>query len=192
MDTVLDGTTDHVHEVAHSEVYRSRRANAALAVAFVLLILYLCRDFTGSSGGGVIGSRRIPIAIVVASVLLLRTARRGVVVSPFGLEARGTLTTWRAPWLTIDSFDVDGPPGRVWNEQPLSVVMIDGSKRQRASGVLGTTDRPRRASTSIASRPAGRPRPHDAKSGWATRVDALRPFGSSHSSCRPKAVRSRK
>jgi S-adenosylmethionine-dependent methyltransferase len=33
---------------------------------------------------------------------------------------------------------------------------------------------------------------HDAKSGVADLTDSLRPFGSSHSSCRPRAVRSRK
>lgn len=40
--------------------------------------------------------------------------------------------------------------------------------------------------------PGGVAQDHDEKSGWLLRTDSDRPFGSSQSSWRPRAVRSRK
>ena len=65
----------------------------------------------------------------VAGVLVVRTLRRAVIVSPFGLEVRRTFITWRVPWSVVESFAVRGFRGRARSAGPLTVVLVDGSVR---------------------------------------------------------------
>ena len=73
-------------------------------------------------------SRRIPIVVVVGGVLVVRALRRAVIVSPFGLEARHTFTSWRVPWSAVESFSVEASPGE------LTVLLSDGSTRRARVG----------------------------------------------------------
>jgi hypothetical protein len=70
----------------------------------------------------------------VAGVLVVRTLRRAVIVSPFGLEARRTFFSWRLPWSVVESFAVEDPPGQPQSSGPLTVVLVDGSTRSARVG----------------------------------------------------------
>jgi hypothetical protein len=106
-----------------------------LASVFIGAALFACRDFVGATGGGLIWSRRVPIAIVVASVLGVRAMRRAVIVSPFGLEARRTFISWRVPWSAVETFGERGPAGGFSHERSLTVVLLDGSTRSAHVGL---------------------------------------------------------
>lgn len=72
--------------------------------------------------------------------------------------------------------------------QPLGCIL--SSQRLRVAGVTGRTGPLADAGYRLGGRFHGRHQ--EEKSGVAERASSLRPFGSSHSSCRPRTVRSRK
>jgi hypothetical protein len=115
-------------------VYRTRLRNFVLAVVLAGSAVLGCSNFSGSSSGDWMWSRRVPIAVVLGSVVVARVLRRAVIVSPFGLEAHRTLYTWRVPWSAVESFAVAGPSGSTIGEGPLTVVLIDGSTRYARVG----------------------------------------------------------
>ena len=102
-------------------------------------------------------SRRVPIAVVLAGFLVVRALRRAVIVSPFGLEARRTFTTWRVPWSAVESFAV-GPSRSRQSAGALTVVLIDGSTRSARWGPSPRRAGLRRGGGRGATPPRVRPR----------------------------------
>ena len=117
---------------ATTGVYRTPLRNIVLAAVLAGSAVLGCSDFSGPAGGGLMWSRRVPIAVVFASLLVVRALRRAVIVSPFGIEARRTLITWRVPWAAVESFAVGDSPSRTLPHGPLTVILIDGQTRRRA------------------------------------------------------------
>ena len=142
VDTMTGGTTDQVRsgggrsaiaEEAQTGVYRTTKRNVVLAAFLTCSAVFGCSDFTGSSRGWP-WTWRVPVAVVVAAVLVTRALRRALIVSPFGLEARRTLGTWRVPWSAVESFAVGGASDPTQRDGPLTVVLIDGSTRSKRVG----------------------------------------------------------
>jgi len=87
----------------------------------------------------------LKIVFLIALVLAVRAFQRAVIVSPVGLEARRTFSTWRFPWSAIESFAIGD---RVWSKGSLTVVLVDGSKR---SARVGFGRRRRRSFVEVAA-----------------------------------------
>jgi hypothetical protein len=132
-------------------VYRTWLRNMTLAAGLIGLAVCGCTEFTGPTGGGLFWSRRVPIAVVVATVLVVRVLRRAVIVSPHGIEARRTLFTWRVPWSAVESFAVGHEPSHSEHEGPLTVVLLDGSSRRAHVGA-GRPGRPSFADVAAVAR----------------------------------------
>ena len=122
-----DGRGDDDEPVAG--IYRTRVRNVLLAVVLAGSAVLGCSDFSGSSSEDFTSSRRLAITAVIASVLIIRTLRRAVIVSPTGIEARRTLWTWRVPWSVVESFAIGEKPDPSRRRGPMTVVLIDGSSR---------------------------------------------------------------
>ena len=134
-----DGRGDDDEPVAG--FYRTRVRNVLLAVVLAGSAVLGCSDFSGSSSEDFTSSRRLAITAVIASVLIIRTLRRVVIVSPTGLEARRTLWTWRVPWSVVESFAIGDKPDPSRRRGPMTVVLIDGSSRCARVG-WGTRGQP--------------------------------------------------
>jgi hypothetical protein len=134
VDTRQGGRVEHADDVVPSGVYCSPHWNVVLAAAFTGAAAFAWLDFVGGSGGGLVWSRRVPIALIVAAVLVVRALRRAVIVSPYGVEARRMFMTWRVPWSAVESFTIGGSAAATSRERSLTVALIDGSTRSAHLG----------------------------------------------------------
>jgi hypothetical protein len=73
----------------------------------------------------------LTITSLVGVVLMVRALRRAVIVTPSGLEARRTFSTWSIPWSAVESFALGD---RAWSKGSLTVVLEDGSTRSARLG----------------------------------------------------------
>jgi len=108
-------------------IYRTPVRNVPLAVGLVVSAVLGCCDYSDSLSDDFTSGRRLFITAVIASVLIIRTLRRAVIVSPTGLEARRTLWTWRVPWSVVESFAIGTRPDPSRRRGPMTMVLIDGS-----------------------------------------------------------------
>ena len=115
-------------------VYRTWWSNVALAAVFTLAVLVASGDFTDEELGWPRLTWRLLVGGVVGAVIVGRSMRRGVVVWSFGVEGRRLFTTWRVPWSAVESYVVRTPSLRRIREQPLTVLVIDGSTRRARMG----------------------------------------------------------
>lgn len=136
-------------------MYRTWLRSVVIAGVVTAVAVRACGDFSESPAGFLVWSRRVPIGVVVASVLVVRALRRAVIVSPFGLEARRTFTSWRVPWSAVESFAFRGPLDRTRPDGPLTVVLIDGSMRWAR---VGARRRGQRDFAEVAAAARRRPR----------------------------------
>ena len=126
--TVRDSSDEKLASDRHAfAVYRSPMANLAVAAGLTLSLVNTCREVVATGLGALEWSWRVPIAATVGSLLVARALRRGVIVSPFGIEVRRLLTSWRAPWSVVESAVVGRPSAWPMLRGKLVVTFIDGS-----------------------------------------------------------------
>ena len=97
-----------------SAVYRTWLRSVVIAVALIAFGIAL------------------KIAFLPAVILAVRAFQRAVIVSPFGLQARRTFSSWRFPWSEVESFAIGD---RAWRKASLTVVLVDGSTRSARVGL---------------------------------------------------------